>query len=161
MQVGSSPYTESSSQQASQGSGYVSQGQPSADVLEQGIVQIASAFIRHVLQACAPQHETQRCKPMCLVQFCGKSRKFAGKTAQEEKIRATADGELVLYQHGNGRYNLTEHRPALLEAKKRFAVVKDGEPAFTNEFLDQVTCEALAFRLQRCQTPGAGPADER
>ncbi|KAK0624373.1 hypothetical protein B0T14DRAFT_565650 [Immersiella caudata] len=60
MRVGSSPYSESSSQQASQGSGYVSQGQPSADVPEQGTVQIASAFIRHVLQACPPQHETQR-----------------------------------------------------------------------------------------------------
>lgn len=84
-----------------------------------------------------------------------------GKTAQEEKIRATADGELVLYQHGNGRYNFTEHRPALLEAKKRVAVVKDGESACTNEFLGQVTCEALAFRLQRCQTPGAGLVGER
>lgn len=161
MRVGSSPYSESSSQQASQGSGHVSQGQPSADVSEQGTVQIASAFIRHVLQACPPQHETQRRKPTYLVEFWGKSRKFAGKTAQEEEIRATADGELVLYQHGNGRYNLTGHCPALLEAKKRFAVIKDGEPAFTNEFLGQMTCEALAFRLQRCQMPGAGPVDER
>ncbi len=143
MRVGSSPYSESSSQQASQGSGYVSQGRPSADVPEQGTVQIASAFIRHVLQACPPQHETQRRKPTCLVEFWGKSRKLAGKTAQEEKVRATADGELVLYQHGNGRYNLTGHRPALLEAKKRFAVIKDGEPAFTNEFLGQMTCKRL------------------
>jgi hypothetical protein len=161
MRIGSSPHSESSSWQASQGSGYVSQGQPSADVPEQGTVQIASAFIRHVLQACPPQHQTQCHKPTCLVEFWGRSRKFAGKTAQEEKIRATADGELVLYQHGNGSYNLTGHRPALLEAKKRFAVIKDGKPVFTNEFLGQMTCEALAFRLQRCQTPGAGPVDER
>ncbi|KAK3352639.1 hypothetical protein B0T25DRAFT_580523 [Lasiosphaeria hispida] len=161
MQVGSSLYSKSSSQQASQGSGYVSQGHPSADVPEQGTVQIASAFIRYVLQACPPQHETQRRQPTRLVEFSGKSRKFAGKTSHEEKVRATADGELVLHQRGNGRYNLTSHRPALLEAKKRFAVINDGEPAFTNEFLGQMTCEALAFRLQRCQTPGDGPVDER
>lgn len=161
IRVGSSPYSVSSSQQASQGSGYISQGQPSADVPEQGTVQIAFAFIRHVLQACPPQHETQRRKPTCLVEFWGKSRMFAGKTVQEENIRATADGELILYQYGNGRYNLTGHCPALLEAKKRFAVITDGEPAFTNEFVGQMTCEALAFRLQRCQTPGAGPVDER
>lgn len=161
MRVGSSPSSESSSQRASQGSGYISQGRPSADVPEQGTVQIASTFIRHVLQACPPQHETQRCKPSCLVEFWAKSCKFAGKTAQEQKIRATADGKLVLYQHGNGRYNLTEHRPALLEAKKQLAVIKNGEPALTNEFLGQMTCEALAFRLQRCQTPGASPVDER
>jgi hypothetical protein len=161
IRVGSSPYSESSSQHASQGSGYISVGQSSADVSEQGTIQIASAFIRHVLQACPPQHETQRRKPTYLVEFCGKSRKSAGKTAQEEEIRATADGELVLYQYSNGRYNLTGHRPALLEAKKRFTVIKDGEPAFTNEFLGQMTCEALAFRLQRCQTPGAGPVDGR
>ncbi len=164
MRVGSSsPSREGSSPQASQGSdpGYVSQGRATADVPEHATVRIASAFLRHLLQSCPPQHETQHYKPPYLVEFSGGSRRFVGKTAYDVAIGATADGELVLHQLRNGRYNLTGHHPALLEAKKRFAVIKDGLPALTDKFLGQMTCEALAFRLQQKQTEGAVPIDEK
>ena len=82
-----------------------------------------------------------------MVEFSDGSRQFVGKTAYDVAIGATADGELVLYRLRNGRYNLTGYYPALLEAKKRFAVIKDGLPALTDKFLGQMTCEALAFRL--------------
>jgi hypothetical protein len=66
----------------------------------------------------------------------------------------------VLDRLGSARYNLTGHRAARLEAKKRLTVIKDGKPALTNEFLGQMTCEALAFRLQRHQARGT-PVDEK
>jgi hypothetical protein len=77
------------------------------------------------------------------------------------KIQAVADGELVLYRLSDGRYTFTGHRPALLEAKKRFAVITDGKPELTDEFLGQMTCEALAFRLHQKQAEGAAPLDEK
>jgi hypothetical protein len=161
MQVGSSSPLKSS-QQASEGSsaGYVSQAHALADVPEQATIQIASAFIRHVLQACPPQDNTRHHKPACLVEFSGVSREFAGDTAQGARIRATSDGELVLYRLDDGKcYSLTSDRLALLEAKKRFAVIKDGQPVLTNKFLGQMTCEALALRLH--QTEDAGQVDEK
>ena len=164
MRVGSSsPSREGGSLQASQGSDtvYVSQGRAAADVPEHATVRIASAFLRHLLQSCPPQHETQHYKPTNLVEVSDGSRRFVGKTAYDVAIGATADGELVLHRLRNGRYNLTGHRPALLEAKKRFAVIKDGRPAFTDQLLGQMTCEALAFRLERKQTEGAVPIDEK
>jgi hypothetical protein len=95
-----------------------------------------------------------------LVEFSGVSREFSGKTATNEQIRATADGELVLYRlDDSNRYQRTGHRPALLEAKKRFAVIKDGRPLFTNGLLGQMTCEALALRIQ--QTKDTNQADEQ
>ena len=163
MQVGSSPRSKSSSMHASQSSdhGYLGQdGDASADAPEQATIQIASAFLRHVLQACPPQHETHKNKPTYLVEFSGVSREFVGRHGLQKKIKATADGEFVLYRLGNARYNLTGHRPALLEAKKRFAVIKEGKPALMNEFLGQTTCEALAFRLQQHQAGGT-PVDEK
>ncbi len=163
MKVGSSPSHKSSSPQPSQGSdrGHVSQDHASADKPEQYTVQIASAFLRHVLQACPPQHETQKYKPRSLVEFSAVSQRLVSKTATGVKIQATADGELVLHRLSDSRYNLTGHRPALLEAKKRFAVITDGEPELTDEFLGQMTCEALAFRLQQKQAKDAAPLDEK
>ncbi|EAQ85624.1 predicted protein [Chaetomium globosum CBS 148.51] len=135
MRVGSSsPSREGGSLQASQGSdpGYVSQGRAAADVPEHATVRIASAFLRHLLQSCPPQHETQHYIPTNLVEVSDGSRRFVGKTAYDVATGATADGELVLHRLRNDRYNLTGHRPALLEAKKRFAVIKDGRPEFTD-----------------------------
>jgi hypothetical protein len=76
-----------------------------------------------------------------------------------EQIGATADGELVLYRLDDGnRYHRTGHCPALLETKKRFAVIKNGRPLL-NGLLGQMTCEALALRIQ--QTKDTNKADEQ
>jgi hypothetical protein len=65
-----------------------------------------------------------------------------------EHIRATADGELALHTLSlEGYYKLAKQRPALLEAKRRFSIIRDGEPVITDEVLGQFTCEALASRL--------------
>jgi hypothetical protein len=151
-----------SSQQASQGSDtvFVSESHSLADVPEQATLEIASTFIRHVLWASPPQDDTRNHKPPYLVEFSGVSREFSGKTATNEQIRATADGELVLYRlDDSNHYQRTGHRPALLEAKKRFAVIKDGRPLLTNGLLGQMTCEALALRIQ--QTKDTNQADEQ
>jgi hypothetical protein len=153
MQVGSSSPAKSS-QQASECSsaGYVSQAHAVADVPEQATVQIASAFIRHVLQACPPQDNTRLHKPTSLVEFSSVSREFVGDTARGARIRATSDGELVLYRLNNHMcYSPTSHRLALLEAKKRFDIIKDGQLVLANNFLGQMTCEALALRLHQAE----------
>jgi hypothetical protein len=153
MQVGSSSPAKSS-QQASECSsaGYVSQAHAVADVPEQATVQIASAFIRHVLQACPPQDNTRLHKPTSLVEFSGASRELVGDTAQGARIRATSDGELVLYRLNNHKcYSPTSHRLALLEAKKRFNIILDGQLVLANNFLGQMTCEALALRLHQAE----------
>lgn len=112
MQVNSSS-PQNAPEQASQGSsaGYISQAQASPDIPEQAIVQIASAFLRHALWACPPQDDTEHHKPKCLVEFSAISRELAGDTATEARIRATADGELLLYALDDGRYRLTRHCP--------------------------------------------------
>ena len=46
-------------------------------------------------------------------------------------------------------HNVTGHRPARLDDKKRFAVSRVGRPAFTDKFLGQMTCEALQPRRPR------------
>ncbi len=162
MQISSSPTNKGSSSDASQGTdpGFVPQGKPSKDVPEKGTVEIASAVLRYVLQACPPQNETDKNKPACLVEFSGKTSQFVGETGLGVKVKATADGELVLHHLGKGGYYLTRHCAALLEAKKRFAVVEDGVPVLSDELLGQMTCEALAFRLARSQEADAAPVDE-
>jgi hypothetical protein len=81
-------------------------------------------------------------------------------TGTGAEVRATADGEMVLYRLVNGTYVHTRHVPALLEAKKRFAVIEDGVPAMTNAVLGQTTCEAIALRLQSVQQNTAGRDDK-
>ena len=39
-------------------------------------------------------------------------------------------------------HNVTRHRPARLDDKKRFAVIRVGRPEFTDKFVGQMTCEA-------------------
>jgi hypothetical protein len=48
-------------------------------------------------------------------------------------------------------YSPTSHRLALLEAKKRFDIIKDGQLVLANNFLGQMTCEALALRLHQAE----------
>ncbi|KAK3290151.1 uncharacterized protein B0H64DRAFT_453110 [Chaetomium fimeti] len=150
-----------SSQETCHGSDptFVGKSHALTDVPEEATVEIASAFIRHVLQACPPQHDTLNHNPPYMVLFSRVSRQFTGKTAAKELIKATADGELQLHRLDNRNcYRPTGHRPALLEAKKRFAIIKDGQPFLTNELLGQMTCEALALCLQR--TKETGQAEE-
>ncbi|KAH6649550.1 hypothetical protein F5144DRAFT_480707 [Chaetomium tenue] len=163
VQIESSSPQRSSQQTASQGSdpGFVSKSHVWADVPEQATLQIASTFIRHILRASPPQDDTLNHKPPYLVEFSGVSREFSGKTAVGEWVNATADGELVLYRlDNNKRYRLTGQRPALLEAKRRFAVVRDGQPCLTDELLGQMTCEALALCLEQAQA-GAENTNDR
>jgi hypothetical protein len=152
IQIDDSSPQRSSQQQPSQGveTGFVSGSHASSDVPEQATLEIASAFIRHVLRASLPQDNLKNHKPPSLVRFLGVSREFSGFTASGEEVRATADGELVLDRlDGSNTYRRTGHRPALLEAKKQFGRIENGRPVLTNELLGQMTCEALALRLQR------------
>lgn len=151
MQVGSSSPT-GPSEHGSQGSsaGFVSTlDHPRNAVGEQATVQIAASFIRHVLQACPPQHDTMNRRPGCLVEFSGVPRELTGTMGTGVRVTATADGELLLQQlvHGHPGYHLRPRRPALLEAKRRFTFIDDGMPVMTDEVLGQMTCEALALRL--------------
>lgn len=149
MKVASSSPTRSPEQRSQVSSaGHVGEEGTSTDIPEQATVQIVSSFIRHILRACPPQDDTRRHRPKYLVEFSGISRRLTGDIVNGKQVRATGDGELVFYELDNGSYKLTSYRPALLEAKKRFTAIEDGEPVMTDEVLGQMTGEALALRLQ-------------
>jgi hypothetical protein len=161
MRVGSSsPTTASELPSHGSSAGFVGNAHSSDDIPEQATVEIFSLFLRHVLQNCPPQHDTRQQRPECLVEFSRISRELSGLTGTGAEVRATADGEMVLYRLVNGTYVHTRHVPALLEAKKRFAVIEDGVPAMTNAVLGQTTCEAIALRLQSVQQNTAGRDDK-
>ncbi|AEO62356.1 uncharacterized protein THITE_2040462 [Thermothielavioides terrestris NRRL 8126] len=127
--------------------------------LEQATVDIASLFIRYVLRNCPPQANMTKHKPAYLVEFSGCAKQRLGTMGSGGTIRATADAELTVSKLDKGHYNLVKmHLPALLEAKKRFPI-DHGEPKTTDQVLGQMTCEALALRLE-LQAPGHPGTEE-
>ncbi|KAH6641813.1 hypothetical protein F5144DRAFT_610515 [Chaetomium tenue] len=95
--------------------------------------EVASLFPWHVAWACPPQDDTRHFKPEHLVQY---------------RSRRRAD------------FRDRTRCPALVAAKKRFDEVRDGLPVLTDSVLGQLTCEALALRLELAQKGGHGEDDE-
>lgn len=138
---------ESSEESKESSLGFVGNEHTATTILEQGTVRIAPSFIDYVLQHCSPQDDTKQHKPNYLVECEDVSRELVYALPKRSEIRATADGELILYKYIDQQYRLEPHRPALLEARGHFVTLEDGVPQMPDSVLGQMTCEALALRL--------------
>ncbi|KAK3377677.1 hypothetical protein B0H63DRAFT_477693 [Podospora didyma] len=152
----SSPAPDShlSSSFASDNAGHVSREEHTRRALsEDATVQLASAFLRHALVHCPLQHVAAVGNPPpLLLEFSGVRRRmfapFAHFGDKALELEATADGEVALLRrHATGRFVDRGEVPALLEAKKRFKLVREGRPVVTDYVLGQMVGEALTLRL--------------
>lgn len=93
--------------------------------------------------------------PKLLLEFSSMRRRMFTRFGHEAlELEATADGETALLYRSRGRYvNDGKVRPALLEAKKRFKLIRDGKPVITDDVLGQTVGEALSLRLSRANFP--------
>lgn len=69
------------------------------------------------------------------------------------ELDAAADGEVVLLRrNATGLFVDCGEVIALLEAKKRFKLVREGRPVITDDVFGQMVAEALALRLSLAPT---------
>lgn len=143
----SSPIAPSSSLGTISDASYVEAG--GADP-EDETVQLVSAFLQSALVYCPWQLDIAVMP--CLVEFSGTRRYLSARLgsphAHAPQLCATADGELrVLRTDDKGGFGNQGGAVALLEAKKRFKVVRNGRPVITDDLLGQMVGEALGLRL--------------
>lgn len=143
---GSSPPNSGGSSQGSQASsaGYVEE-QFGTTGTEDETVHLASSVIRHVLAFAPPQHGVHLDR---VVEFRVRKTRVVGNTAGGLQVRAVDDGGLCLRTRGvNGSFVVADDHVAILEAKRQFQHIEDGQPQVTDNLLAQMVCEAIAARL--------------
>lgn len=87
---------------------------------------------------------------MELAEFRDEKISLSVKTPVGQILRAVDDGGICyLTLASSGRYHTIDSHMAMIEAKKRFQNIENGQPVITDECLAQMTCEALAARLER------------
>ena len=147
-----SPSEAPSSQSSSSGSYH--QNERFHPVPEDATIEVARAFIQHVLlhipsqKTVSASGATLDAPPDPLIEFSGVRKQRSMAFAGNRTIQATADGELEfwVWNATHHRYNLEPaRRLALLEAKSHFAKIVEGVPLVTNTLLGQMTCEALKY----------------
>lgn len=149
----SSSPTQPSNASTSDHTGYISSAEHNRrSISEDATVELASAFLRHVLIHCPLQHvasgSTTNDLPL-LLEYSGVRRRMATTLKNGAlKLEATADGEIALLRRfASGHFEASGEVLALLEAKKQFTLIRDGRPVVTDYVLGQIVGEALALRL--------------
>lgn len=96
------------------------------------------------LQSSAIMHTMQR-----LLEFSGTRRCLSARFGDGAcLLHATPDGEFYLVPTvPEGRFQSRGEAIALLEAKRRFKMIRNGRPVITDDVLGQMVGEALALRL--------------
>ncbi|KAK1749612.1 hypothetical protein QBC47DRAFT_354840 [Echria macrotheca] len=136
---------------ASDNAGHVSREEHAAWAMsEDATVQLASTFLRHALVHCPLQEVTAiGPTPQLLLEFSGIRRRMLTHFGEGTlELEATADGEVALLRKdATGRFVHLGQAVMLLEAKKRFELVREGKPLITDNVLGQMLAEALTLRL--------------
>lgn len=113
-------------------------------------VQLASTFLRHALIHCPLQRITAIDNPpQMLLEFSGMRRRMFARLGDGAlELEATADGEIIiLRRNAMGRFVAQCEVLALLEAKKRLKLIREGRPIITDDVFGQMVGEALALML--------------
>ncbi|KAJ5105281.1 hypothetical protein NUU61_002628 [Penicillium alfredii] len=118
---------------------------------EDETLRLASCVIRHILYFGAPQDSVDL---PTVVEFRDAKVRLAGYTPiLNRKLVAIDDGGLCLRKQSNGRFALFKNHLAILEGKRHFQCLKNGQPIISDGCLAQMTCEALVASI-------ADPFDE-
>lgn len=146
MQIASSSPVAPSSQVDPEQESYTQQHGNSAEADESMTVRLIGAVLRLAccccpgfLAAAVPEFRHQQMSLSVTLPATGRR-----LTARDDGgIRIRMENEEGRYVPCHGVDNLL----AILEAKKAFAKIDDGRPVMTDEWLAQMTCEALAARI--------------
>lgn len=116
-------------------------------IVEDATVQLASTFVRHTLI-----YSNDARTRLPLLQYDGVRRRLQASLVNGAlKLVAVPDGEINLLYYLTDRFTQPQSPQspvvALLECKRRFERIVDGEPTIPDAVLGQITAEALAWRF--------------
>ncbi|CAG8362076.1 unnamed protein product [Penicillium salamii] len=112
---------------------------------EDETLRLISCVIRHILYFASPQDSADL--PV-VVEFRDAKTRLSARTPNlKRKIIAIDDGGLCLRQESNGTFQVSNSRVAVLEAKRQFQCLENGQPIISDDCFAQMTCEALVAKL--------------
>lgn len=141
--IGSSPNRPPTSSTAASEHSIGYRGIMSAPLLEDATIRLASCFIQCVINYAQPAD-----KQGPLVHFRDERLTHRYQTQHNTTIEAVDDGGLQLVGEDGDVLQV-----AMLEGKRTFQIVIDGEPKVSDELLAQLVGEALALSQSKKTTP--------
>ncbi len=140
--IGSSPDYKQRPATAESHSTFSSVGymeRPEAPLLEDSVVRLASCFIRCVLNYAQPADD-----PRPFLEFRDERIHYSHEIMGARTVHAVDDGGIQVFIKKSGALR----QVVLLEGKRTFQKVVDGEAVITDELLGQMVGEVLALSLQ-------------
>ncbi|CAG8386151.1 unnamed protein product [Penicillium salamii] len=112
---------------------------------EDETLRLVSCVIRHILYFASPQDSADI---PAVVEFRDAKTSLSARTPRlKRKIIAIDDGGLCLRLESRGIFEVFKSRVAILEAKRQFQCLENGQPIISDNCFAQMTCEALVAKL--------------
>ncbi|KAJ6081470.1 hypothetical protein N7499_006344 [Penicillium canescens] len=112
---------------------------------EDETLRLVSCVIRHILYFAPPQDAANI---PAVVEFRDAKTRLSARTPKlKRKIIAIDDGGLCLREESRGLFKVLKSRVVILEAKRQFQCLENGQPTISDNCFAQMTCEALVARL--------------
>ncbi|KAI2741992.1 hypothetical protein DTO013F2_8655 [Penicillium roqueforti] len=112
---------------------------------EDETLRLVSCVIRHILYFAPPQDAANM---PAVVEFRDAKTRLSARTPKlKRKIIAIDDGGLCLREESRGLFKVLKSRVVILEAKRQFQCLENGQPTISDNCFAQMTCEALVARL--------------